>query len=53
MTAAPSLHLAFDMMAIVYKSLLDTYIKCYKLTLCSSDRASLIICAVLCSANAV
>jgi hypothetical protein len=28
MTAACSLHLAFDMMAIVYTSLLDTCIKC-------------------------
>jgi hypothetical protein len=27
-TAACSLHVAFDMMAIIYKSLLDTCIKC-------------------------
>jgi len=36
MTAARSLHLAFDMMATVYKSPLDSYIKCYTL---SSERS--------------
>ena len=33
MTAVRSLHLAFDTLPIVHKSLLDAYIKCY--TLCS------------------
>jgi len=32
MTAARSVHLAFDMMAIVCTSLLGTYIKCYALS---------------------